>query len=186
MHLANFTDVKVDNLIQLLQQQATRYPQRNAFIFLKDGETEAGKLTYPALEKRARAIAAQLQRLNMAGKSALMLYPPGLEFIEAFWGCLYAGVVAVPAFPPKRNQKLARLEAMATDAQATLALTTTSVLSNIQQYWGEDPFVRNLQWVASNGIADNLESRWVEPDVSTETLAFLQYTSGSTGSPKGV
>lgn len=186
MHLADFTDVKVDNLIQLLQQQATRYPKRDAFIFLKDGETEAGKLTYPALEKRARAIAAQLQRLNMAGKSALMLYPPGLEFIEAFWGCLYAGVVAVPAFPPKRNQKLARLEAMATDAQATLALTTTSVLSNIQQYWGEDPLVKNLQWVATNDIADDLESRWVEPDVSTETLAFLQYTSGSTGRPKGV
>ncbi|MEM6598915.1 MAG: fatty acyl-AMP ligase [Cyanobacteria bacterium P01_C01_bin.69] len=186
MHLADFTDVKVDNLIQLLQQQATRYPQRDAFIFLKDGETEAGKLTYPALEKRARAIAAQLQRLNMAGKSALMLYPPGLEFIEAFWGCLYAGVVAVPAFPPKRNQKLARLEAMATDAQATLALTTTSVLDNIQQYWGEASLVKNLQWVATNDIADDLESRWVEPDVSTETLAFLQYTSGSTGSPKGV
>src|SRR5579883_2991546 len=95
---------KYSTLVELLCQRAKAQPEQTAFTFLVDGKTESSKLTYFELDQQARAIAAKLQSLNLTGERALMLYPPGLEFIAAFFGCLYASVVAVPAYPPRRNQ----------------------------------------------------------------------------------
>jgi acyl-CoA synthetase (AMP-forming)/AMP-acid ligase II len=180
------TQTKFSTLVDLLGYRAQNQSDQTAYTFLEDGETEAGRLTYKELDRQARAIALRLQSLDATGSRALLLYPPGLEFIAAFFGCLYAGVVAVPAYPPRRNQNMTRLQAILTDAQATVALTTTSLLGNIEQRFAESPELADLRWLATDNIASDLAQAWQEPEVSSDTLAFIQYTSGSTGTPKGV
>ncbi len=123
----------ISNLIDILIQRAETKPHQVAYTFLQDGETEEVNLTYQELDQRARAVAASLKVFCQPGDRALLLYPSGLDFIEAFFGCLYAGVVAVPAYPPKRNQKLSRLLSIANDSQAKIALTTTSILTDIDR-----------------------------------------------------
>ncbi|MBD2364814.1 AMP-binding protein [Anabaena minutissima FACHB-250] len=173
-------------LVDLLQFRALQHPHKAAFTFLQDGETAAYSLTYQALEQKARSIAAQLQTLVTKGNRALLLYPPGLEFISAFFGCLYSQVVAVPAYPPRRNQNLARLQAIVADTQATVVLTTTALLSNREEWVNQAPELAQVQWLATDNIDVNLATNWQQPQINSDTLAFLQYTSGSTGKPKGV
>ncbi len=182
------TDIghEVSTLVDLLGYRAQNQSDQTGYIFLQDGETEADRLTYQELDRQARAIASQLQSLDAVGSRALLLYPPGLEFIAAFFGCLYAGVVAVPAYPPRRSQNMSRLQAIVTDARAAVALTTTSLLGDIEARFAESPELTELRWVTTDNIASDLAEAWQKPDVSSDTLAFLQYTSGSTGTPKGV
>src|SRR6476619_4138148 len=119
-------------LVDLLRWRAAHQPDRHAYTFLQDGEAEAVDLTYRELDRRARAIGALLQSLGVAGERALLLYPPGLDYIAAFFGCLYAGVVAVPAYPPnpaRLERTLPRLRAIALDAQTCVALTTSPIMS---------------------------------------------------------
>lgn len=177
---------EVSTFVELLSYRAQNQPDRTAYIFLQDGETQTGRLTYQELDRQARAIAAKLQSLEAMNSRALLLYPPGLEFIAAFFGCLYAGVVAVPAYPPRRNQNMSRLLAIVADARAAIALTTTSQLSNIEERFAESPELAQLQWLATDSVESHLAQAWQEPNANPNNLAFLQYTSGSTGTPKGV
>ena len=112
--------------VDLLQYRAREHPYRLAYLFLEDGERETARLSYAELDRQTRITAACLQSLEATGERALLLHPPGLEFLVAFLGCLYAGVVAIPAYPPRRNQNLSRLKAIVTDSQSTLALATAS------------------------------------------------------------
>ncbi|NER93735.1 MAG: fatty acyl-AMP ligase [Symploca sp. SIO1B1] len=171
------------SLLDILQQRARQQRDNRAYIFLQNGETESGSLTYGELDKQAKVIASYLQ--SYRGERALLLYPSGLEFIAAFFGCLYAGVIAVPVYPPRRNQKLSRLLAIANDAQAKIALTATSILTDLDQRWSEQSALAPLKLIATDTIAANLREFELQP-VAPENLAFLQYTSGSTGDPKGV
>ncbi|MHC5822477.1 MAG: fatty acyl-AMP ligase, partial [Nostoc sp.] len=173
------------SLISLLRYRALHQPEQLAYTFLQDDEIELERLTYRELDQKAQAIAIQLQSMQASGKRALLLYAPAIEYITAFFGCLYAKVVAVPAYPPRRNQKMSRLIAIAIDAQATLALTTTSVLDNLQGRFLETSELTALNWLTTDNLSEQ-PCNWEEPQVSSETLAFLQYTSGSTGTPKGV
>ncbi len=121
--------VEARTLVELLRWRAQHQPCQRAYTFLASGEEESSTLTYGELDARARSIAAALQRRGVAGDRAILLYPPGLEFIEAFFGCLYAGAIAVPAYPPRMNRSFRRLLSIVSDAQARFALTTTPVLS---------------------------------------------------------
>ncbi len=112
------------SLIELLRARATEHGARPAFRYLADGESEESRLTYEELELRARAIAATLATQRAAGERALLFYSGGLEFIAAFWGCLYAGVVAVPVFPARLHRQIPRLLAIAADSEARFVLTT--------------------------------------------------------------
>mgnify|MGYP001551991968 CR=1 FL=1 len=143
-------------------------------------------MTYGELDARARAIAARLQTIAAAGDGALLLYPPGLEFLSAFFGCLYAGVIAVPSYPPKRNRPDNRLQAIATDAGAKLVLTDADVLGELEPRLTHTPELRALQWLATDTIPGAEAAAWREPAIDGRQLAFLQYTSGSTSTPKGV
>jgi natural product biosynthesis luciferase-like monooxygenase protein len=116
----------------------------------------------------------------------LLLYPAGIEFIAAFFGCLYAGVIAVPAYPPRHNQKLLRLETIVADAQAAFVLTTGAELAAIQDRLGQSRELGTLQWLATDHLSIDLASGWQPSVIHSDTLALLQYTSGSTGKPKGV
>ena len=175
---------KFSTLVDLLHYRGQYQPDRQAYIFLQNGETESGTLTYGELDRQAGAIAAGLQ--SWQGERALLLYPSGLEFITAFFGCLYAGIVAVPVYPPRRNQKLSRLLSIVNDAEAKVALTTTSILTDIEKRWSEEAdLLAQLKLVAADTIEAN-RGEFVPQSVILESLAFLQYTSGSTGTPKGV
>ncbi|MGK7876374.1 MAG: fatty acyl-AMP ligase [Xenococcaceae cyanobacterium] len=177
-------------LVDLLRSRALHQSNQTAYTFLQDGETESGSLTYQELDRQARAIAAQLQSLGATGSRALLVYPytAGLEFIAAFFGCLYAGVVAVTDNPPRHNQALSKLQARVTSSQASVALTTKALLAKIKSQFTapELTLLNNLPWLATDEIPTSLSSDWIEPELSSDTLAFLQYTSGSTGTPKGV
>ncbi|MCU0532539.1 MAG: amino acid adenylation domain-containing protein [Hydrococcus sp. Prado102] len=172
--------------IEILRKRSYLQPDVDAFTFLEDGETATATLTYRELDLHSRAIAAQLQALNLRGERALLLYPPGLDYIAAFFGCLYAGVIAVPAYPPRNQRNTPRIQAIISDAQAAIALTTSTVQSQIQSLLADKVGLNHLRWLTTDTINPNLESDWQEPFLDEDAIAFLQYTSGSTGTPKGV
>ncbi|MEH1804166.1 beta-ketoacyl synthase N-terminal-like domain-containing protein [Nostoc sp.] len=175
-----------ETLVDVLRYRAIQQPQTLGYTFLVDGESEGSKLTYGALDKLARAIATYLQTFAKPGDRVLLLYPPGLEFIIAFFGCLYAGLIAIPAYPPRQNQSIARLGAIVSDAQATAILTTTALLPIVKNYFADNPELASLKVLTSDGISEAIAHEWKAPNIDGNTLAFLQYTSGSTGTPKGV
>ena len=173
-------------VVNLLQHRASNHAQKLSYTFLTSGETEEIALSYSNLESQAKTIAAQLQNLNMQGERALLLYPSGLEFIAAFFGCLYAGVVAVPVYPPQGKQPLSRLEAIAKNAQAKIILTTSNYKAEIKQYFSQISKFDDLTYLTTDNLDSSLGFDWKKPNINSNTLAFLQYTSGSTGNPKGV
>ena len=186
-----FVEPKIEpaTLVELLRWRTLQHPEQRAYTFLIDGEVEGPCLTYAELDCQARAIGALLQQYKAHGERALLLYPPGLEFIDAFCGCLYAGVIAIPAPPPdaaRLKRTMPRLQAIAKDAQASFVLTTSRILSVIGDFREQVAEFQAMRWLATEQITSVLASEWEEPTVSRDTLAYLQYTSGSTSTPKGV
>lgn len=180
-------NMQFNTLIDLLQHRTLHQPDKKNYTFLQDGEIESNTLTYQILEQQAKAIAANLQSLDAKGERVLLLYAPGLEFMAGFFGCLYAGAIAIPAAIPRPNQPISRLEAIAADAEAKFVLTTTPLLPYLQGRFAENSTLAKMQLLDSNNIiAENMGAHLPEPTINSDTLAFLQYTSGSTGKPKGV
>ncbi|WP_019505919.1 type I polyketide synthase [Pleurocapsa sp. PCC 7319] len=174
----------VEYLLDILGNRAQHQSEQQAYIFLQDGETEKQSITYQELDRQAKAVASILQ--SWKGERALLMYPSGLEFITAFFGCLYAGVIAVPVYPPRRNRNLSRLLSIVNDAQAGIVLTTTSILKNIDQRWEKQPELAQLKLIATDTLTSDSQAKFTVQSVNSKALAFLQYTSGSTGTPKGV
>jgi acyl-CoA synthetase (AMP-forming)/AMP-acid ligase II len=180
---------KFSTLIELLRYRAQNQTNQTAYTFLQNGETEAGSLTYGELDEQARAIGAYLQNLNAKGERALVLYPQGLDVIAAFCGCLYAGVVAIPLPPPdpaRLKRTLPRLQAVVRDAKASIVLTTSSIKSSVEELRSEILDFVDVRWLATEEIDLELAQDWQEPKIEPDSLAYLQYTSGSTSTPKGV
>ena len=180
--------LQFDTWVDILQFLAAERPDAKAFGYLRDGEGDEERVCYGELDRRARSIAAMLQRLGAEGERVLLLYPPGIEFIPAFLGCLYAGAVAVPAYPPdpmRLARSLPRLQAIAADAQTRTVLTTAMVHGLAGALFDIAPEFGTMHWLATDTLAD-AATDWRRPAVETTTLALLQYTSGSTGTPKGV
>ena len=173
-------------IVDLLRQRAAYRPHDRAFTFLLDGENEELNITYAELDRKARAVGAWLASEGMAGKRVLLLYPSGLDFIAAFMGCLYGGAIAVPAYPPRKNRSVERIEAIAADANASVALTTRDVVDRFDALRATAPSLEHLIWKVDSELDVSWADRWERPDIDGSTLAFLQYTSGSTGTPKGV
>ncbi|ASS75463.1 hypothetical protein CIG75_11070 [Tumebacillus algifaecis] len=172
-------------LVELLRWRAVEQPEQLAYTFLLEDGSEVS-YTYQELDQKARALGAVLQGVGATGERALLLYQPGFEYLVAFFGCLYGGVQAVPAYPPRQNGNLDRLQAVVSDAEAKFALTTSGILPGIEQRFADTPGLQKIQWIVTDTLSQQLSSTWVEPVIGTESLAFLQYTSGSTSAPKGV
>ncbi|MEM6798017.1 MAG: AMP-binding protein [Planctomycetota bacterium] len=174
---------RCDTLVELLALQARQHRDEVAFRFHAEDGSQA-TLTFGELEQRARAIGNRLSIELKPGDRALLVYPPGLEFIAAFFGCLYAGVVATPATYPKPRRPLPRMSRIAEDSGALVALTTSQTLETIDLEQ-QDAAAQALSWLATDVLTEPSAGWEPHPAVSGD-LAFLQYTSGSTSEPKGV
>jgi acyl transferase domain-containing protein/acyl-CoA synthetase (AMP-forming)/AMP-acid ligase II/acyl carrier protein len=159
--------------------------QRNRTLTFLKGDSSPATIQFGELDDRARRIAGALKRAGAAGERALLVFPPGLEFIAAFFGCLYAGTVAVPLYPPRRAGGLnARLQAVADDCAARFVLSSRAVLDDAMRALHRSGDAEPVG-IATDAIGAGSE-HWAQPQIDFGSLAFLQYTSGSTGAPKGV
>ena len=180
------SEINPRTLVELLQHRSRKQPQKIAYTFLRDGVTKESSFTYQELDRYAKAIALKLLSLTSPGERVLLLYPSGLEFIAAFFGCLYAGVIAVPTNLPRRTEKVMKLQQIVADAQINLVLTTTSCFNQKGSSLNQESGLTSLQWILTDSLSKDSVSGWKEQLINSDTLAFLQYTSGSTGKPKGV
>lgn len=172
--------------VDVVLYRAALQPDQVAYIFLKGGEVEEESLTYQQLHRRVSSVAALLQSRMVAGERVLLAYQPGLDFVLAFLACLYAGMVPVPAYPPRKNQKASRLRSIVLDAQVNVALTSSYLSQSLEKFCSQDPVLSNLVWLSTDQASDELADAWQPTAPSSENIAFLQYTSGSTGNSKGV
>ena len=175
-----------NSLISILRNLAQNRPHELAYIFLADGENDERRITYAELDQQARIIGTHLQGRYSPGSRALLLYPPGLDYVAAFFGCLYAGITAVPAYPPRPRRPMPRIQAIVADSQPAAALTDTRILSNIEQRLAQLPDMAALDWIDTARLDPGLAGQWRQLPVEPDDLAYLQYTSGSTSTPKGV
>ncbi|MFZ4641101.1 MAG: AMP-binding protein [Nodosilinea sp.] len=174
-------------LVDLLNWRTDQSPHRLIYRFLPEGTPSCEQtLTYLDLHQQAQAIAVLLQDLGCQQEPVLLLYSPGLSYITAFFGCLYAGAIAVPAYPPRPNRSLHRIEAIVADTGARVALTDGSSFPKLQNQLAQSPLLKPLYCLNTDGVQAKLAENWHAPPLQAETLALLQYTSGSTASPKGV
>ncbi len=172
-------------LIDIVQWRGKNQSEDIAYNFLADGEEEQ-ILTYFNLDRKAKEIGGFLQSIGAKGDRVLLFFNPGLDYITAFFGCLYAGMVAVPSYPPKVNREAQRVDTIIKDAGASIVLTTDFFLSKLDRLLEKKPSLKELQWINVHHITPDYIHKWEYPDSKREDVCYLQYTSGSTADPKGV
>ncbi len=171
---------------EILRYRAQETPEAIAYTFLSGSAQVEITLAYALLDERARAIAHALQRGGFESSRALLMFDPGPGFASAFFGCLYAGVVAVPVFPPHRNRGSGRVRAVARDCEPAIVLLERNVVARLAQCRESLPELDGVPSLDIDDIGSEDAAHWHDRRHAPETTAFLQYTSGSTATPKGV
>jgi amino acid adenylation domain-containing protein/thioester reductase-like protein len=192
---------KYQSLGDALRERVRQTPERTAYVYLTNGEGEESTLTYRQLDERARIIAAQLQSRPCKGERILLMYPQGLDFVTAFFGCIYAGAIAVLVYPPANKRMAERMQRIVTDCGVSRVLTSSEVAARLQKLLTEKDAaagprsgaagadlsaLRNLHWSLTDQPSGVSAADFRDEQIVHGDLAFLQYTSGSTGTPKGV
>ena len=186
LHLLN---KKKTTIIDILLWRAKNQPDRIAYTFLKDGETNEQNLTYSQVLSQVQSVAHRLQKEGLEGERAILLLPSCLEYITAFLGCLYAGVIAVPAFPPDPTRlkvTLPKLQGVINDSQAKVILTNKKIMTFSPLFLNQAPEIKKLKWIEIESVTKGKKTFCESYNISSDDIALLQYTSGSTSSPKGV
>ena len=177
------------NLVtHILEDHAHNKAQSTSYIFLEKG-LEKQIYSYKQLYEESLKVAAKLQQLNMSGERVLLLYPSGIDFITAFLGCLYAGAIAVPAYPPHNNRIINRLETIIDDCTPKLILTNKKselTLAEIKENIPNNHNLENIEFILHEELNDVSHHHYKNQHIKDTDIAFLQYTSGSTSLPKGV
>lgn len=179
-------DPPKSNLVEILRYWARVTPDAPAYYFTDGEDGQDLRITFSELDQAARAVAVTILEQAKSGDCGLLLYPPCLEFVIGLFGCLYAGCAAVPAFPPRRNRKGARLSGIAEDCRATFALTVDSVVKQIRLEKDGPSELAGARLIATEKIDRQAALQFQNFDWDNNRPAVLQYTSGSTGKPKGV
>jgi acyl-CoA synthetase (AMP-forming)/AMP-acid ligase II len=177
------------SLIDIIRDRAERQPDDTAYAFLDAGEHEGARITWSALDRRCRALGGAIAARVRPGSRVLILFPPGIEFAIGFFGALYGGAIAVPAYPPsggRTGRAVARLRALSVDADFSLVVAPASVAAHRPQIDAVLPELSRLPWLVLEDADDRANPNWTPPGRRPDTVAFLQYTSGSTAAPRGV
>lgn len=176
---------EIDDWINVLECQADNNPNEIAFTFLSDGEVISQKISYLGLSQQSKALAVHLLKYANTGDRAMLLMPNSIDYIIALFACLYAGIIAVPAYPPlhkKRDWK--RINSLLLDSNPTLLLCDSKSLEKTRAWQQENAQRCQLIEMGSEDIL--LAEQWKKPNITANSIAYLQYSSGSTGDPKGV
>ncbi|GAU68947.1 hypothetical protein SSP35_09_01910 [Streptomyces sp. NBRC 110611] len=179
-------------LVEHFRAVFSERPEERIFRFLANGEGEPLSSTNAQLDLRIRALAAALQERVAPKERALILCPAGLDYVTSFLACLYAGVTAVPVYPPDPaflKRTLPRLVGIIEDARPAVVLAPASVVAMAPRFAASAPALGDLTWLSVDDLGEDpaaAADAWRHPDLTGEDLAFLQYTSGSTSRPKGV
>jgi amino acid adenylation domain-containing protein len=182
-------DLQWATIVDVLRHRAAVQPRAVAFTFLSDGEAAESNLTFADLDRKARAMAVSLQEDGMQGERALLLLPSGLDYIVSFFGCLYAGVAPVPSFPVhfgRLRREHSWFHGIVADSGSCLAFATPELIARAEKEAAQEPTIQKLRWVNPGAIQEAQADRWNFPEPDRNSLAFLQYTSGSTSTPRGV
>lgn len=178
--------IKHESWVSLLRYRALNEPTELAFGFMLNEIDDEIKYSYESLDAAARKIGAALQQADMSGERAVLLYQPGPDYVCALMGCLYAGVIAVPLYAPRPNGSYDRIIQVIKSARASVLMSTERILATLDQAeWATLKQV-GLHWMSTDTLPEALLDQWQMPDIDNDSLAILQFTSGSTGHPKGV
>lgn len=170
-------------LPEILQHRAVDEPDRAAYLFLDETGSETAGLTYRELHERALSVARHLRSRCAPGDRALLVFPQSLDFIVAYFGCLYANVIAVPVNPPRRGRIQEATRSIVGDCRPAAVLTIGAMIEPLRPQW--EPICAVAHWLAVDDLP-MVDSDWTPSPAEPDSVAFLQYTSGSTSTPKGV
>lgn len=180
------TGTIITTLVDLALLRVGEQPNTPVYTQLSPSGDIERQITYAQLDLAARKLACYIQKLLAPESRVLLAYPNGIDFITSFFACLYAGMIAVPVYPPFARSQWSRFAAIAGDCQASMICTVHKHKAAILEGCGLTPHMNNILCIASDAFIGGDHERWQYPNLNKDSLAFLQYTSGTTGDPKGV